>query len=331
MRTIEPVPTRRAVVDPLRKCNLACLFCYYKHNDMESVKPWDYVKAEIDGARDRGNEFITVTGGEPTMHPDIFKLVEYSNSLGMPVEIITNGIINEKKLRDLVSVGVDSWMISMHGIQPIHDELVQLVGARQIQNRTMSVFKEMKCKFRVNSVMTSRNQDSLVELTKEIVPWGPMAVNFIAFNPHHEWATNPESTQYVPNMRVIESLLNESIKLLEAADIGVNVRYLPMCRIKPEYRRTVCNDLQVAFDPWEWDYHIQPKIFDAFFAWCKQNSVGTEHKGEPCCSCDLFKICGGINKYANQFTEGRMIDAVTNFDGDKNDFYFYRKHNLKTL
>jgi hypothetical protein len=40
---------------------------------------------------------------------------------------------------------------------------------------------------------------------------------------------------------------------------------------------------------------------------------------------------GGVNKHFNRFTDETMIDAVKDFDGDKEDFYWYRRFNALTL
>ena len=87
-----PTPTKRAVIDPLRRCNLQCNFCYYRYIDMESMVPLAEVKKAIDDAKARGNKHITVTGGEPTFYPEIVQLVQYARRLDLSVEIITNAI-----------------------------------------------------------------------------------------------------------------------------------------------------------------------------------------------------------------------------------------------
>ena len=62
---ILPTPTKRAVIEPLRLCQLRCKFCYHIYQDMKSVKPFSDVKKDITAAVARGNNYIDVTGGEP--------------------------------------------------------------------------------------------------------------------------------------------------------------------------------------------------------------------------------------------------------------------------
>lgn len=104
-----------------------------------------------------------------------------------------------------------------------------------------------------------------------------------------------------------------------------------MCRIPEEYRRLICNDLHVLFDPYEWDYSVQPKELERFKHFGQGMSRNIEHKGIPCSDCDLLNICGGVNRQFHDITNGTMVTPVADFYGDKNNFYWYRKRNVRTL
>lgn len=64
------------------------------------------------------NKFLITyfTGGEPSLHPDLVRIVEYADSLGLVTSLTTNGSISAETLRALkkaglyaMSVSVDSW------------------------------------------------------------------------------------------------------------------------------------------------------------------------------------------------------------------------------
>jgi sulfatase maturation enzyme AslB (radical SAM superfamily) len=298
------------------------------------VEPWEVAKDQIDGAKARGNKHITVTGGEPTMYPEIVRLVKYVRKQGMSCEIITNGVASIKKIEQLVDAGVTDWLMSMHGTASIHDKLVELPGARKLQARTILTIGD-SANIRANCVVNRLNQEDLIDYADMILSWREYitAVNFINFNPHlgFGWDENKaESMSVIANLRFVERILPDAIGLLEEYGIGVNLRCFPMCMVAEQYRRCVCNCLHVLFDPWEWDYCIE-KDLTTSIEWCQLNSQKTECKENPCDKCDLLLICGGINRVFNQFTDGKMIDAVTDFEGDKADFYWYRGHNEMTL
>ncbi len=334
--SMRPEPTKRAVIDPLRRCNVRCVFCYYMQaGDFSSVHSWDSVKAEIDAAKARGNESIEITGGEPTMHPQICELIEYALKLGMPARMITNGIVSETRLREILGAGLKDVLISLHGLEATHNEVVQLPNARKIQEKTMGILRDAGMRFCTNTVIMRKNQGEIEALGAYIAQWKPRISNFLGFNPHHGWRNDPRSADMVADLRVVAPLLERAIDTLEAVDTGVNCRYFPMCHLPERLRRCVANDRHVAFDPAEWDYAF-PKTFEAFDKWGREASAAVEEKGEPCCRCDLQNVCGGANKYWHAaataaFGAELLIPQTCPDVTDKQDFYWYRQHNEKGM
>jgi MoaA/NifB/PqqE/SkfB family radical SAM enzyme len=297
---------------------------------MTSIRPVDDILKEIDAGVLRGNNYMDITGGEPTLHPNIIQIIKYALSKGVRTCIITNAIVSESKTTELLNSGLDEFLISIHGLEETHNKLTQFNSAREKQIRFLNQIRG-KISFRFNLVINSYNQTELLSIAEWMVEWKPSIVNFINFNPHYEWTNSISSKTIVADLRIVEPLLNQSIKLLEDNNSGVNVRYYPMCRISEDYRRCICNDLHVSFDPYEWDYSIQPKTFDAHKNWGISGSKSIENKDAPCKDCYLQNICGGINKSFNQITGGQMIDAIRSGNRLPDDFYYYRKNNNLTL
>jgi MoaA/NifB/PqqE/SkfB family radical SAM enzyme len=330
----EPVPTHRAVIDPLRRCGLKCAFCYYRHSgDTSSVRPWNEVQQEIDAAKARGNEWLDITGGEPMLYPEIAELVRYAHQQDLQVRIITSCIVPNTKLLDVLEARVDDWLISMHGLRDTHDRLVGHDGAREQQERWLAQIGNGFC---INYVIVRDNQHELAPFARYLRRWKPRIVNFIQFNPHHAWRQHPESQKFVADLSVVGPQLNEAIDYLEEMGCGVNVRYYPMCRIRADLRRCVCNDLHVAFDSGEWDYwpEIPEKTFDAHWAWGIRVSQRTEEKGQPCCACDLQEICGGANRFWHAVARelyGEPLLPANDPRVERQDFYRYRRLNARGM
>jgi uncharacterized radical SAM superfamily Fe-S cluster-containing enzyme len=78
-------------LEPTSACNLACDGCY-RENIADSHKPLDVVKREIDTFhRLRNADGISISGGDPLMHPDIVGIVRYIAGLGLKPIVNTNG------------------------------------------------------------------------------------------------------------------------------------------------------------------------------------------------------------------------------------------------
>ena len=332
---IEPVPTKRAVIDIGRKCNVNCIFCYYKHLGDLRKQDWfprDQIWQDMDKAIARGNNYFDVTGGEGSIYPEICDLIKYALDRRVRTCVITNGLAGETTMQKIIDSGVDDWLISIHGKEDTHDYLVNLVGARKRQVRFLNQLKDNGKTFRFNFVINAWNQREILELTSWIVKWKPRIINFINMNPHYLWRTDPSTKDVVANLFAVESELNRAIPILESEGIGVNLRYYPMCRINEDLRRCVCNDLHVLFDKREWGYGLEPKTFEHFREAGINMSKGVELKTSPCSECDLQNICGGVNKYFFEASDKKCIEAIrgTGIE-DKSDFYFYRQHNVMGL
>jgi MoaA/NifB/PqqE/SkfB family radical SAM enzyme len=335
---IKPIPTKRFMIDISHECNIKCKFCYHLHTYdkwKESRKSFDLVKALIDQGKARGNNYLDITGGEPTIYPDIEKVIEYALSQGIRTCIITNGIVSEKKTQSIIDSGIDDWLISRHGLEKTHNFLTNTKNGYNKQIRFIEQLVKNHQTFRFNIVISKYNQNELYDIVHELLWMGIRIVNFINFNPHTDWMSKDiEVKEVMANLRIVENNLNLVIKFLEDQRIGVNVRYYPMCRILAKYRRCICNDLHVSFDPYEWDYPKNPKTFEHYYKYSvNELSNKIEEKEKPCWECDLQWICGGINKTFHKYSNeiyGEVCIPQT-FEGDKKDFYFYRQNNVMTL
>lgn len=330
----KPVMTTRAMIDVGRKCNAACSFCYYHHlGDLtkQCYKPAEVLVDEIYAALDRGCDYIDFSGGEPMGHPEIAGLVATCTSLHMGSCIITNALGGSTTLQAVIDAGLDDLLVSMHGTAETHNAAVGLPSARKVQNYFIDTLHDLAFSYRFNCVISSYTQRALLPLAGEIAAgrYRPRIVNFINFNPHGEWGSDVDGVRkIVADLYTVEEQLNQAIPLLEGCGIGVNVRYYPMCRIAAEFRRCVCNDSHVMYDPYEWDNGIQ-HTEEAYQQWTRNTTCAIEWKAEPCSHCALLPACGGINKALNFATCGEYPQAVAHVKCT--DPFFYRALNTLTL
>jgi len=76
-------------------CNIACRHCFITcgpKNDSHPVMETDLIFSTLDEAAERGVKEYYFTGGEPFMHPEIFKIIAKTLEQG-PLSILTNGIL----------------------------------------------------------------------------------------------------------------------------------------------------------------------------------------------------------------------------------------------
>lgn len=100
-----------------RKCNLRCKHCYSNSGiKRENELTFEEIKELIDDLAATGVLNITLTGGEPLLHPDIFDILQYIRSKPLSCIILTNGtLITKEVVTCLKNMGVLGVAISIDG------------------------------------------------------------------------------------------------------------------------------------------------------------------------------------------------------------------------
>ncbi|MCB9553898.1 MAG: radical SAM protein [Myxococcales bacterium] len=97
-----------------RPCNLKCRFCFATFRDVRGRLPLDASLRLLAALREAGTEKINFAGGEPTMHPEIGRLLAEARRLGFVVSMVTNGYRLDRLLDtqasdfDWIGLSVDS-------------------------------------------------------------------------------------------------------------------------------------------------------------------------------------------------------------------------------
>ena len=75
---------------PIRRCNLDCAYCN-EYDKTSAPVPLDAMLRRIDRLADLGTTIITLSGGEPTLHPDLDAIIRRIRERGAIATLITNG------------------------------------------------------------------------------------------------------------------------------------------------------------------------------------------------------------------------------------------------
>ncbi|MFN2341238.1 MAG: radical SAM protein [Halanaerobium sp.] len=114
------------------QCNLNCKHCY--SNSTAAKKDTTLTTKEafalIDQLADFKVPVLLLSGGEPLLRPDIFKLIKKAKSRNLRVVISTNGtLLTEKMVQELKSLGVSYIGISLDGLEKVNDNFRGKKGA----------------------------------------------------------------------------------------------------------------------------------------------------------------------------------------------------------
>src|SRR5258708_21721604 len=78
-----------AHIIPIRRCNLSCTYCN-EYDDFSKPVPTETVIQRINRLADLVTVIVTLSGGEPLLHPDLDQIIAAMHSRGLIEGIITN-------------------------------------------------------------------------------------------------------------------------------------------------------------------------------------------------------------------------------------------------
>ena len=170
LRTLEDgSPACRLIAwEVTRSCNLACKHC------RGEAHPEPYpgelstaeAKALIDTFTQVGNPIIIFTGGDPMIRPDVYELVAYAHSKGLPCAFSPNGtLITPETAKKIKDAGVNRCSISIDGADAAsHDSFRGVPGAFEASMRGIEYLKAAGVPFQINTTVTRNNLTSFKEI-----------------------------------------------------------------------------------------------------------------------------------------------------------------------
>ncbi|HUQ49455.1 MAG TPA: radical SAM protein [Terriglobales bacterium] len=107
-----------AHIIPMRRCNLACTYCN-EYDDVSKPVPLDEMYKRIDKLGALGTTIITISGGEPLLHPELDDIIARIRKNGAIAGMITNGyLLVEERIKRLNDAGLDHMQISIDNVMP---------------------------------------------------------------------------------------------------------------------------------------------------------------------------------------------------------------------
>jgi MoaA/NifB/PqqE/SkfB family radical SAM enzyme len=107
-----------AHIIPMRRCNLSCTYCN-EYDDFSKPVPIETMHQRLDHLAALGTSIITISGGEPLMHPELDLVIARIRRNGMIAGMITNGyLLTAERIQRLNRAGLDHLQISIDNVMP---------------------------------------------------------------------------------------------------------------------------------------------------------------------------------------------------------------------
>jgi len=162
-------------------CNLRCKFCFNLDREDAPRIPLEDICAILKAAYDRGNRYVSITGGEPFIYKQIFEVIEYAHGLGYWINILSHaGLLNDEKIRRLKKFWRLRIRVSLDGADSATHDLLR--GAGTFENTIDKIDRLVAegVSVGVGATVSQNNIGNVDEIFRLCLDHG---INFVRFTP----------------------------------------------------------------------------------------------------------------------------------------------------
>lgn len=201
-------------------CNQACSFCFVDRT-LPSVDA-ARIEAEIRRAADEGVALLSLSGGEPTLHPRLADFVRLARELGLRTQIQTNAVRCDDReyVAALVRAGLERAFVSTHAARAeTSDALTAAPGTFVRTLRGIDHLVEAGVDVTLNYVITSENVGELPAYARLVAErWGPrVTVNLSLAHASTDLVPRDELT--IPRFADVRRSVDEALAILRQAGV----------------------------------------------------------------------------------------------------------------
>jgi len=132
---------RTAVFALTTRCNCKCIMCDMHRREPAQISLQD-AKKVLDFLAENKFLIVYLTGGEPTLHPNVVDIVNYADKLGLVTTMTTNGTANKRLLMDLKKAGLYLLSVSLDHWDPLVCERIR--GHKGIMSKQVETIKYLE-------------------------------------------------------------------------------------------------------------------------------------------------------------------------------------------
>lgn len=271
-------------------CNVSCVFCNIPIESGSHPPNLDFNKIKkiiSDIFKKDTYPKVSITGGEPTIRPDLINIIKYlKKRRAKIIELQTNaiGLADENLTARLKKAGLDKAFVSLHSHIPhLHDILVKEKNGYEKCIKGITNLLKYKIKVILNPVVTTLTYRHLPDYIRFVNGKLP-EINSISLSVVQPNGRAMMKQKIIPRYSVISSYIKEALDLADQFNIIVNNPYcgLPLC-IGEWYKRL---DRCVEYNE---SMAYKNKITNF-----RRPEVSEKIKSQQCRLCDLDEFCNGV-------------------------------------
>jgi len=203
-------------------CNMCCKTCYSDIRNKNVSLSFKKIKEILIDAKNQGISFISITGGEPTLHPELSKIIHYIKQNGFYVHMNINGSVLNSEIINLLKL-VNGFGVSLDSVDDLEFKIIR---GKPLLKDTIKNIKKLVSEdlsFNIVTVVTAKNKLSLDNLFKVIIDLGVKRIKLNYFLPIGRGAKNTDLdisyTDYITIYNQLISKYSDKIEILKDSNL----------------------------------------------------------------------------------------------------------------
>jgi MoaA/NifB/PqqE/SkfB family radical SAM enzyme len=258
---------------------------------------------------------VILTGGEPTLHPELPAIARYARDAGLHVRVITNGtrLADPAFARELAAAGVSLVHVSIYSVVPaVEARLRGVAGTLDAALAALDAAHGAGLEVNVNCVINRHNADHLDHNVRYLTTHHPQVRHFVWNNLDPSMGrAEVNQAEFTPRLADFELSLERAMRWLHKGGRTFRVEKVPLCYLgsfgwaSTETRKIVKGEERIV-------HFLDAKQTVRQTSWGHIYASG-------CDACTLRDICGGLfdrgggydpAELAPQFTDPEAIVAA---------------------
>ncbi len=253
---------------------------------------------------------VILTGGEPTLHPELPRIAGYAAQQGLHVRVITNGhrLAEPAFARALADAGVRLAHVSIYSVRSAVE--ARLRGADGTLERALGALHaahDAGIELNINCVINRLNADHLDHNIRYFLEHHPYVRHFVWNNLDPSMGrAEVNQAQYTPRLADFELSLHRAMRLLHRSGRTFRVEKVPLCYMtdfawaSTETRKIVKGEERIV-------HFLDDKQTVRQTEWGHRYADG-------CGVCSLRSICGGLFDRGDAYDPAELAPVFVDRD-----------------
>ncbi len=195
------------------RCNSKCITCdSWKLKDHDNELALNHYENLAKSIKELNIPLVTIGGGEPTIHPQFFKIINIFKNNGCIVQVTSNGLtLRDKMLEQIYESGIDRLTISVDSHLPdVYQKIRGVDGAAKVLENIKQIMrtKPKHLSIDTNTVLCFDNANTFLNTLDHLISMQIPKINFSAVTTFQNNYLMQESKE---NLRDISLSLIEDI------------------------------------------------------------------------------------------------------------------------